>query len=48
MTSGPLKLIANGATGIKMRNVSNLLDGILKLEKRQFGLKKKNGQLELF
>jgi len=48
MTAGPLKLIANGATGIKMQNVSDLLDDLLKTEKEQLRTKKKSGQLELF
>jgi hypothetical protein len=48
MTSGALKLIADGATGIRIRNVSNLLDCLSKAEERQFRAKKKSGQLELF
>jgi len=48
LASGTLKLIADGATGIKISNVSNLLDDLLKAEEGKFGIKKKDKQLELF
>ena len=48
LASGTLKLIADGATGIKISNVSNLLDDLLKAEEGKFSIKKKGRQLELF
>jgi DNA processing protein len=48
LASGTLKLIADGATGIKISNVSNLLDDLLKAEEGKFSIKNKDKQLELF
>lgn len=48
LTSGPLKLIADGATGIKIPDVSNLLDDLLKAEEGKFSMEKTDRQLELF
>ncbi|MBM3235992.1 DNA-protecting protein DprA [Candidatus Poribacteria bacterium] len=48
LTSGLLKLMADGATGIKISNVSNLLADLLKTEEGKFSIEKKDKQLELF
>jgi DNA processing protein len=47
-TSGPLKLIADGATRIEIQNASNLIDNLMKAEKELFRTKRKSWQLELF
>jgi DNA processing protein len=48
LTSGPLKLIADGAIGVKITNVSDLLDDLLKAEAGKFIIENKDRQLELF
>jgi len=48
LTSGLVKLIADGAIEIKMPNVSNLLVDLLKAEEGKFSTEKKDKQLELF
>jgi hypothetical protein len=48
LTNGLLKLIADGAIGIKIPNIANLLDDLLKAEEGNFSTEKKDKQLELF
>jgi len=48
LASGPLKLIEDGASGIKVSNVSNLLDDLLKAEEEKFSIKKRDKQLDFF
>ena len=48
LTNGPVKLIEDGATEIKLSNVSNLLDDLLKAEDGKFRIEKNDKQLDFF
>lgn len=48
LASGPLKLIEDGATGIKIQNVSDLLLDLIKTEGEKFSMEKRDKQLDFF